>query len=289
VIDAWEEFRIFEESLRSFVNSVDANVKIKRALEYAISAGGKRSRPVIVLLAGKMCGGSYSDVMDLAIAVELIHTASLVHDDVIDKAEKRRRKEALHKKYDVSLAIVLGDWLISKSVELTSKYGEDIIRDFSRVGMMMSEGEVLDVYSVRENFGEREYFECIEKKTAALFAYSARSACKIVCDDKVAERRLFDYGFALGVAYQMVDDLLEYLKLLDDKHSIFESRTLPQIYGEIYGKEEGVAKVMEKINFYVNKSLKSLEYFRECEERRKLEKIVDFMTYSLIQKSGIIS
>jgi len=233
-----------------------------------------------------MCGGDYEDVMNLALSVELIHTASLVHDDVIDKAEKRRRKEALHRKYDISLAIVLGDWLISKSVELTSEYGEEIIRDFSNVGMMMSEGEVLDVYSVKEDFDEKDYFECIEKKTAALFAYSARSACKIVCDDKVAAEKLFDYGLNLGLAYQIVDDLLEYLRILDDKHSVFESRTLPQIYEEKYGKEEGISRVLEKMNSFVEKSLESLDYFEDSREKRKLQSIVDFMTYDMIRRQA---
>ncbi len=203
MIDTWEEYRIFEESLRKFVESVEATPKIRKGLAYAITAGGKRSRPVIVLLSAKLCGGDYADVMDLALSVELIHTASLVHDDVIDKAEKRRKKEALHKKYDISLAIVLGDWLISKSVELTSRYGEEIIRDFSNVGMMMSEGEVLDIYSIKENFTEKHYFECVEKKTAALFAYSARSSCKIVCEDRTAADKLFEYGLNLGIATRL--------------------------------------------------------------------------------------
>ncbi len=286
MIDTWEEYRIFEDTLKRFVESVEATAKIKKGLAYAINAGGKRSRPVIVLLSSKLCGGDYSDVMNLALSVELIHTASLVHDDVIDKAEKRRKREALHKKYDTSLAIVLGDWLISKAVELTSVYGEEIIRDFSNVGMMMSEGEVLDVYSIQEDFTERDYFECIEKKTAALFAYSARSACKIVCDDRIAAKKLFDYGLNLGIAYQIVDDLLEYLRLLDDKHSVFESRTLPQIYEEKCGREEGVKKVMEKIDTFVEKSLRSLDYFEDCREKEKLKKIVDFMTYDMIGKKA---
>jgi len=286
VIDTWEEYRIFEDSLRKFVESVDATPKIKKGLAYAITAGGKRSRPIIVLLSSKLCGGDHSDVMNLALSVELIHTASLVHDDVVDKAEKRRKREALHKKYDLSLAIVLGDWLISKAVELTSEYGEEIIREFSNVGMMMSEGEILDIYSIKEEFTEKDYFECIENKTAALFAYSARSACKIVCDDRIAAKKLFDYGLNLGMAYQIVDDLLEYLRLLDDKHSVFESRTLPQIYEEKYGREEGVNKVMEWMSTFVEKSLNSLDYFEDCREKEKLRKIVDFMTYDMIRKKA---
>lgn len=282
MIENWPEYKIFEKNLLSFVESINAVPKIKKALSYAIKAGGKRSRPLIVLLTGKMCGGNYNNVMDLAISVELIHTASLVHDDVIDRAEKRRRKEALHKKYDIALAIILGDWLISKSVELTSKYGEEIIRDFSQVGQMMSEGEILDFYSVRGPFDERDYFECIEKKTAALFAYSARSACKIVCDDRKAADKLFEYGLNLGIAYQMVDDLLEYTKVLNDKQSAFESRTLPHIYEEKFGKDEAIPRVVEKITEFAERSFNALGYFEDCEEKEKLAKIANFMTYDMV-------
>ncbi len=287
MIEGWEEYRLFEKELDRFVSNVKAERRIKEALVYAISAGGKRTRPLIVLLSGKLCGGKISDLMKLAISVELIHTASLVHDDVIDKAEKRRNRKTIHKQYDLALAIVLGDWLISKSVELTSYYGEEIIRTSARLGMMMSEGESLDFYSVRGEFDEEDYFECIMKKTAAIFAHSAWSACRAVCDDRKAAENLYDYGMNLGLAYQLVDDLLEYLRAYDDKISLFESRTLPQIYEERYGKDEAVGRILELIDDYTAKSLNSLNYFDDCDEKEKLERIVHYMTREILKKRGI--
>jgi len=284
VIETWDEYKIFENKLRSFVKSVRAIPKIKKALSYVISSGGKRTRPLIVLLSGKMCGGEYSKLMNLALSVELIHTASLIHDDVIDGAEKRRRQSSLHKKYDISLAIVLGDWLISKSVELTSKYGREIIREYSKVGMMMSEGEIIDTYSTKSMFTEKDYFECIKKKTASLFAYSAKTACKIVCDDLKAATKLFKYGLNLGIAYQLVDDLLEYTRVVKDKKSIFESKTLPQIYEEKFGKDEVKRRIIDLIDRYLNKCIGALEYFDECDEKRKLRKIAEYMTYTMINR-----
>jgi octaprenyl-diphosphate synthase len=124
MIENWEEFIIIEKELNRIMNSADSNARIGKALKYAISAGGKRVRPLIVLLLGKMCGCDYDKLMNPTIAVELIHTASLLRDDVIDGAETRRGRIALNRKYSPSLAIILGDWLISKSVELTSVYGE---------------------------------------------------------------------------------------------------------------------------------------------------------------------
>ncbi|MET1124937.1 MAG: polyprenyl synthetase family protein, partial [Archaeoglobaceae archaeon] len=280
VIESWEEYRLFERTLSDYVDSVKIEPRLKKALKYAISAGGKRVRPLIVLLSGKMCGGSYETLMNLALAVEFIHTASLIHDDIIDRAERRRWREALHKKYNLSLALILGDWLISKSVELTSVYGEEIIREFSKVGMMMCDGEVMDVYS--EELDEEGYFECITKKTAALFAYSAKTACKVVCADEKAAEKLFEYGLNLGIAYQMVDDLLEYLGALEDKESQHASRTILHIYAESYGDE--VKRVVELIKKYSDASRKALEYFDDCEEREKLLNIVDYITSRMLLK-----
>jgi len=283
MIESWEEYRIINEELNKLVESVNTIPKIKKALRHIIKAGGKRTRPIIVLLSGKLCGGSYEDVMNMALAVELIHTASLAHDDVIDRGVMRRNVKALHVEYDISLAILVGDWLISKSVELVSVYDEEIVKGFAEVGMKMSEGEVLDVYSIREPFGEEDYFRCISTKTAALFAYSAKNACMVVCDDKVAAERLFEYGNNLGLAYQLVDDLLEFLDMYEDKSSEFESLTLPMIYAEKYGFEEAVVKVLELIRSYATKSKDALNYFEDCESKSKLLRLVDYMTSDLIK------
>ncbi|AEA46158.1 polyprenyl synthetase family protein [Archaeoglobus veneficus] len=284
MIEKWEEYRVVNEALDNLVNEVDAIPKVKKALRHIIKAGGKRTRPIIVLLSGRLCGGEWSEVMNVALAVELIHTASLAHDDVIDRGVVRRNVETLHVKYDTSLAILVGDWLISKSVELVSVYNEEVIRDFARVGMMMAEGEIMDIDSIKNGgFGEEDYFKCIAAKTASLFAYSAKNACRIVSDDKKAAEYLFNYGNNLGIAYQLVDDLLEYLEIFEDKKSEFESRTLPMIYEERYGFEEAVARTLQLIREYANISRKSLDYFDDCESKDKLLAMVDFMTADLLK------
>ncbi len=284
MIEKWEEYRAVNEALNKFVKEVNAIPKVKKALKYIIRAGGKRTRPIIVLLSSKLCGGDWDRVMNVALAVELIHTASLAHDDVIDKGSVRRNVETLHIKYDTSLAILTGDWLISKSVELVSIYSEEVIRDFARVGMTMAEGEIMDTESIRESsFGEKEYFKCIAAKTASLFACSAKNACRIVCDDKKAAKHLFEYGSNLGVAYQLVDDLLEYLEIFEDKKSEFESRTLPMIYKERYGFEEAVRRTLELIKEHSMTSKHSLDYFDDCQSKDRLLEMVDFMTSGLLK------
>ncbi len=283
MIESWEEYSAVNKALDELVGRVVTIDEIKQALRHIISAGGKRTRPIIALLSGKLCGGSWNDVMNLALAVELIHTASLAHDDVIDRGVMRRNVETLHVKYDTTIAILVGDWLISKSIELVSRYGEEVIEEFARIGMLMAEGEILDVYSIKKNFGEKEYFKCIESKTASLFAFSAESACKIVGGSSREVKNMYEYGNNLGMAYQLVDDLKEYLQLYEDKSSEFESRTLPMIYEEKYGFEEAVAKTLDHIKYYSKKSADALSIFEECESKEKLLKMVEYMTRHLLK------
>jgi len=283
MIEDWIEYKEVNRSINDLVENINTVPKIQKAIKHVIQAGGKRTRPVIVLLSSKLCGGNYKDVMNVALGVELIHTASLAHDDVIDKGMRRRNVETLHLRYDTSLAILVGDWLISKSVELVSVYDEEVIGDFARLGMMMAEGEVLDIYSILESADEDSYYDCISAKTAAIFAYSAKNACKIVSDDKGAADHLFNYGKNLGIAYQLVDDLLEFLEIFEDKKSEFESRTLPMIYEEIYGFEDSVAKILGLIRKHTTTSEKALNYFEPCESRERLSNMIDYMTADLLR------
>jgi octaprenyl-diphosphate synthase len=283
MIEKWEEYRVVNKALNKLVERTNAIPKVKKALGYLIKAGGKRTRPIIVLLSGKLCGGNYDDVLNIALTVELIHTASLVHDDIIDRGMRRRNVEALHIKYNTSLAILVGDWLISKSVELLSVYNEDVIKDFAELGMMMAEGEIMDIESIREKFDEEDYFKCISSKTASTFAYSAKNACKVVSEDEKAAKYLFEYGNNLGLAYQLVDDLLEYLEMFEDKKSEFESRTLPMIYEERYGFKEAVARTLRLIREHASMSKTALDYFEECESKNKLGEMIEYMTADLLR------
>ncbi|WP_457591578.1 polyprenyl synthetase family protein [Geoglobus sp.] len=283
MIESWEEYRIINDSLQDLVNRADTLPKVKKALQHLIKAGGKRTRPIIVLLSGKLAGGDYDTVLDMAMAVELIHTASLAHDDIIDRGVVRRNVETLNVKYDPSLAMLVGDWLISKSVELTSKYGPEVVRNFARTGMMMSEGEILDVYSISDEFGEDDYFRCIELKTASLFAYSARNAYKFISGDDDRSEKMYQYGFNLGIAYQLVDDLLEYLEMFEDKKSEFESLTLPLLLERTLGFRESVSRVLQLIKKFTEKSKRALESFPSSDAKEKLLYLVDYMTVNMIK------
>jgi octaprenyl-diphosphate synthase len=202
------------------------------------------------------------------------------------EATMRRNVETMNVRYGIPVAILMGDWLISKAVELVSIYDEHVIRDFARLGMMMVKGEVMDIHSIHETASVDDYFECIAAKTAEIFAYTAENACKIVSDDEAAARSLFDYGKNLGIAYQLVDDLLEYWEIYDDKKSELESRTLPVIYEATYGFDESVSKILELIQKHISISKKAIEYFEPCDSREKLHRMIDYMATGMLRSYG---
>jgi octaprenyl-diphosphate synthase len=286
VIIDWPEYKRINKDIQELGNTAHSTPRIKELLQFLTNMRGKRTRPLIALLSGKLCGGSHDEVMNFAIAIELIHAASLVHDDVIDKGTLRRNVETLNVKYGVPLSLLMGDWLISKAVELVSIYDENVIRDFARLGMNMVKGEVMDIYSIHETANEEDYFECIAAKTAEIFAYSAENASKIVSDDKAAARRLFEYGRNLGIAYQLVDDLIEFLEINSDKKSELESRTLPVIYETTYGFEESVRKIMDLIHKYASISKKAIEYFDPSDSREKLVRMIEYITTGMLRAYG---
>ncbi len=283
MIETWEEYRIINSALEELVNGLRTLPKVKKAVNHLIKAGGKRTRPIIVLLSGKLGGGDYRSLIDMALAVELIHTASLAHDDIIDRGVVRRNVETLNVKYDPALAMLVGDWLISKSVELTSKYGNEVVKNFARTGMVMSEGEIMDVYSLKEEFGENEYYRCIESKTASLFAYAAKNAYKYITGDERKAEILYQYGLNLGRAYQLVDDFLEFLDIFEDKKSEFESTTLPMLLERKFGFEESVKMMLNLIREFIERSKKALEVFPSSEAKEKLIYLINYMTVDMIR------
>jgi octaprenyl-diphosphate synthase len=283
VISDWPEYRRINNDIEELGKTAHGSPRISELLEFLTKMKGKRTRPIIALLSARLSGGSHDDVMNFALAIELIHAASLVHDDVIDKGRIRRNVETLNVRYGIPVAILMGDWLISKSVELVSIYDEQVIRDFARLGMTMVKGEVMDIHSIDETASVEDYFECIAAKTAKIFAYAAENACKIVSDDEAAARSLFDYGKNLGTAYQLVDDLLEYWEIYDDKKSELESRTLPVIYEATYGFDESASKILELIQKHISISKKAIEYFEPCDSREKLHRMIDYMTTGMLR------
>ena len=182
---------------------------------YLLDAGGKRLRPALVLLSAKVSQSqlaiSRKSMVSIAAAVELIHMASLIHDDVIDHASLRHNKPTINYRWDNEVSIALGDYLYSVAFELISTCGNtDILQCISSATKAMCEGELLQVCE-RDNLNllKARYFVIIKKKTAALFAASCQAGALISNPSKLLRSNLKEYGLNFGIGFQIVDDYLD--------------------------------------------------------------------------------
>lgn len=180
--------------------------------DYTFDGGGKRVRPLLVLLAARLCGYRGPRAIQVAAAAEFLHTATLVHDDVVDGADTRRGRPSVNARFGGRLAILVGDFLLATSSSMLVEDGNlDILAAYSDTIRKMAEGEVLQLtHSFDPEVSESLYLEVIGRKTATLLATSAESGA-ILGDVTRSERRAVrDYGWKLGLAFQLVDDALDY-------------------------------------------------------------------------------
>jgi octaprenyl-diphosphate synthase len=281
-IEEWEEYRYVESGINEFIVQMEDS-GLKKIVEHVCNAGGKRIRPVILLLASEICSGSYHQSLSAAIAIEMMHSASLIHDDLLDQGLIRRNLPSAPQKFGQSKALLCGDYLIAKSIEFISPYGEKVIRNFGKAGMNMAEGEVLDLRLDKEYFEESNYFECIYKKTASLFAISASIGAYAGGADDALAGRFNLFGNSLGTAYQIVDDVLEFLEVVGGKESKFTSETLPYVYMKSMSKEEAVNKSLNTVKLHVNAAKETLVTFKACPARDKLFQITDYITLDMLE------
>ncbi len=204
-----DDMRQVNELIRK---SLDSNVVLIRQIaEYIIGSGGKRLRPMLAVLAARACGYTGKQHITLAAIIEFIHTATLLHDDVVDESELRRGKESAHAVWGNAASVLVGDFLYSRSfqmmVDIDSMQVMDILSDATN---RIAEGEVEQLLNMHDpEVSEERYFGVIEKKTAQLF----EAACQlgaVIAGRPELEQDLATYGRELGCAFQVMDDVLDY-------------------------------------------------------------------------------
>jgi len=181
---------------------------------YIISSKGKRLRPLLVLLSAKAVGGNFNQVYNAAVAVELLHNFTLVHDDIMDHADKRRGRLTLHKKYDPNTAILTGDSLLSVAYEYLLKdcnsNAKNVIQSFTHGLVEVCEGQSMDTdFESKKNVTINEYLTMIKKKTAAMSEMCCNIGSSLGGGSKAEIKALSKYGLNLGIAFQIQDDLLD--------------------------------------------------------------------------------
>lgn len=200
-----------EENLRRFVDS--PNKLISEISAYLFQKTGKRIRPALLILCSKLLGYKGKEHIMMSALVEAIHTASLIHDDIIDKSEVRRGRETVHARWGPNITVLLGDYIYIKSIGLSlqSRYNQ-IIKILTDISARMIEGELYEYYvSGSLDLEEEEYLDIINKKTASLFSAACQIGGILAQASKDEEARLRDLGTNMGMCFQIIDDLLDFI------------------------------------------------------------------------------
>ncbi|AHF02998.1 octaprenyl diphosphate synthase [Marichromatium purpuratum 984] len=187
-------------------------VLINQIGHYIVNSGGKRLRPLSVLLAARACGYGGEHHIDLAAIVEFIHTSTLLHDDVIDNSEMRRNRETANAVWGNEASVLVGDFLYSRAFEMMVDVGSmRVMEVLAHATNRIAAGEVLQLLNARDaDTDEARYMEVIERKTATLFAAGTRLGAILAETSPEIEAALDSYGLNLGIAFQLIDDALDY-------------------------------------------------------------------------------
>ncbi len=179
---------------------------------HIVSAGGKRLRPMLTLASARMCGYSGTRHIALAACIEFIHTATLLHDDVVDESDLRRGLASANAVWGNKPSVLVGDFLFSRSFELMVEDGSLIVLGIlSNTSAVIAEGEVMQLVTTNDTeTGETAYLEVIKAKTAKLFSAACRIGAVVADRPRIDEEALETFGMNLGIAFQMIDDVLDY-------------------------------------------------------------------------------
>lgn len=204
------EFEVFKQKFEASLQST--NPLLSEVIHFIKQRKGKMMRPMLTLLMAKVCGEIEDSTYYAAISLELLHTASLVHDDVVDESDKRRGQSSVNAIYDNKVSVLVGDYLLATSLANAALTGDiHLVELVSRLGQNLSEGEIIQLSNTNAtDFSEEVYFDVIRKKTAALFASASEAGVRSVKgSDEMVEKAVL-FGELIGIAFQIKDDIFDY-------------------------------------------------------------------------------
>jgi len=238
------------------INELSSDViLINQMSHYIIGSGGKRLRPMLLLLAAKALGKVSDNHLVLAAVIEFIHTATLLHDDVVDESDLRRGKESANAVWGNAASVLVGDYLYSSAFQMMVRTNNmRVMEILSTTTTAIAEGEVLQLLNCNNpDTTEEKYLEVIARKTAILFSAATRLAAVLADADNKTEEALALYGQQLGVAFQLIDDALDYKSTTEELgknlgDDLAEGKpTLPLIYAISHGTESQAKVVIDAI------------------------------------------
>jgi len=240
-------------------------------LKYALE-GGKRIRPIITLLAAESVGQIDENVYAGACAIELLHTESVIHDDIIDNETQRRHKDPFHIKYGYNTSVLTGDFVLGLILNISSRLDKArVTKDLSTAAMLMSEGEVLEgKLEESEDVTFEDYIKVMDYKTATAFEMAAKLGAVIGGGSEEEISGLAEYGKNIGIAYQIKDDLMDWKN--EDKlfNLLVKKSSDPRV---VFNKME------ELLKSYAEKASESLRKIRDSDSKHNLEELVSFTDF----------
>jgi len=251
---------LVQADLTSVDNVIRARLKsavplVDQIAEHIISGGGKRLRPLLVVLAGRACGHEGAAVVEAAAFIEFIHTATLLHDDVVDGSSMRRGRHTANEVFGNQASVLVGDFVYSRAFQMMAALASQRVMEImAEATNVIAEGEVLQLMNAHDpDTTEQRYLEVIHRKTAKLFQAGAEVASVLAGSSTAVQQALASYGRHLGIAYQLMDDVLDYRsnpaergKNLGD--DLAEGKpTLPLIHALRHGTEAQRAAIREAI------------------------------------------
>jgi octaprenyl-diphosphate synthase len=307
------ELKIFDVE---FAKTIKTNVPLLNIITtFMLRRKGKQVRPLLVFLTAKMIGEINKSTYTAASLIELLHTATLVHDDVVDESYERRGFFSINALWKSKISVLLGDYLLAKGLLISVENKEyDILEIVSNAVREMSEGELLQIQKSRKlDITEEEYITIIRKKTATLISACTASGARSVLNDKATIDKMQEFGLKLGMAFQIKDDLFDYentsmtgkpkgndiqekkltlpliaalavaspsekkeiIRLINKKSS--DRKTYDRVF-EFVHQHNGVESARIKMNQFRNEALEILYTFGENLYRDSLESLVEFIT-----------
>ena len=240
-------------------------------LKYALE-GGKRIRPIITLLAAESVGQIDENVYAGACAIELLHTESVIHDDIIDNETQRRHKDPFHIKYGYNTSVLTGDFVLGLILNISSRLDKArVTKDLATAAMLMSEGEVLEgKLEESEDVTFEDYIKVMDYKTATAFEMAAKLGAVIGGGSEEEISGLAEYGKNIGIAYQIKDDLMDWKN--EDKlfNLLVKKSSDPRV---VFNKME------ELLKSYAEKASESLIKIRDSDSKHNLEELVSFTDF----------
>jgi len=229
------------------------NPLLEQAVEHLLKAPGKQLRPLLVLLSARMVGQVNEKVINVALALEMLHTATLVHDDIVDESNRRRGLPSLKALLSSQVAVLAGDFVLSKALECAA-LTEDVrvVRHIAQLGQTLADGELLQLNAKdSDDLSEAMYFDVISRKTASLFSVCARLGALAAGGSDAEAERLAQFGKLIGICFQLRDDVFDYGKTEVGKplgNDMKEGKlTLPAIYAVKHSDNAQIHELAQKV------------------------------------------